>query len=118
MLQDGIGVTSFTLEGPGTKRKSWGLADTGGRGGRSATSRDSVSYSPRDNVIFELGLFMGALSRSRTFILMPRNGEVKIPTDLLGLTCLQFEPSPAKPEDAIGKAVSDLVGIIAKRGPK
>lgn len=82
------------------------------------TSRGNQSYAPRDNVIFELGLFMGALSRSRTFMLVPRGVKVKIPTDLLGLTCLRFDPAPAKPGDAVGTAVSDLAEIITKKGPK
>lgn len=82
------------------------------------TSRGNQSDAPRDNVIFELGLFMGALSRSRTFMLVPRGVKVKIPTDLLGLTCLRFDPPPANPGDAVGTAVSDLAAIISKKGPK
>ena len=38
--------------------------------------------SPRDNVVFEAGLFGGALGMRRTFILHA-NG-AKLPTDLLG----------------------------------
>jgi CRP/FNR family cyclic AMP-dependent transcriptional regulator len=81
-------------------------------------SRGNQSDAPRDNLIFELGLFMGALSRSRTFILVPRGVKVKIPTDLLGLTCLLFDPHPAKPGDAVRTAVGDLAAIIIKKGPK
>jgi hypothetical protein len=44
--------------------------------------------SPRDNVVFEAGLFGGALGMRRTFILHA-NG-AKLPSDLLGLTCIRY----------------------------
>ena len=40
--------------------------------------------SPRDNVVFEAGLFGGVLGMRRTFILHAHGS--KLPTDLLGLT--------------------------------
>ena len=48
----------------------------------------------RDNVIFELGLFVGRLGKGRNFILLPR-GEDKlhIPTDLMALTTGTFDPN-------------------------
>jgi hypothetical protein len=52
------------------------------------TSRQDTSLSPRDNIVFELGLFMGRLGRSRTFVL---NSDVKIPSDLAGVTTARFE---------------------------
>jgi len=45
--------------------------------------------SPRDNVVFEAGLFGGSLGMRRTFILHARGA--KLPTDLLGLTCVRYE---------------------------
>jgi predicted nucleotide-binding protein len=45
-------------------------------------SRNDEILGPRDNVIFELGLFMGRLGRSRTFIVHQANAQLKIPTDL------------------------------------
>lgn len=53
-------------------------------------SRGKKNASPRDNVIFELGLFMGALRRERTYIVANRNVDLKIPTDLLGVTYLPY----------------------------
>jgi hypothetical protein len=44
--------------------------------------------SPRDNVVFEAGLFGGALGMRRTFILHA-NG-AKLPTDLLGFTSIRY----------------------------
>jgi hypothetical protein len=51
--------------------------------------------SPRDNVVFEAGLFGGALGMRRTFILHADGA--KLPSDLLGLTAIRYEEdlSPA-----------------------
>src|SRR6201993_5556492 len=50
----------------------------------------SGQASPRDNVVFEAGLFGGALGIRRTYILHA-NG-AKLPTDLLGLTAIRYDP--------------------------
>ncbi|MBC7898530.1 MAG: nucleotide-binding protein [Saprospiraceae bacterium] len=57
---------------------------------------DLAQASPRDNVVFEAGLFGGALGMRRTFILHA-NGS-KLPTDLLGLTCVRYDGSTADAE--------------------
>jgi len=49
---------------------------------------ESGQASPRDNVVFEAGLFGGVLGMRRTFILHA-NG-AKLPSDLLGLTCIRY----------------------------
>ena len=49
---------------------------------------ESSQASPRDNVVFEAGLFGGNLGMRRTFILHA-NG-TKLPSDLLGLTCVRY----------------------------
>src|SRR5437764_4761210 len=51
-------------------------------------STASGQASPRDNVVFTAGLFGGALVMRRTFILHA-NG-TKLPSDLLGLTCVRY----------------------------
>ena len=45
--------------------------------------------APRDNVVFEAGLFGGALGMRRTFILYAEGA--KLPTDLLGLTSVWYK---------------------------
>ncbi|HEX5039622.1 MAG TPA: TIR domain-containing protein [Candidatus Limnocylindria bacterium] len=52
--------------------------------------------SPRDNVVFEAGLFGGALGMRRTFILHARGA--KLPTDLLGMTSVRY-PENTTPAD-------------------
>jgi hypothetical protein len=52
--------------------------------------------SPRDNVVFEAGLFGGVLGMRRTFILHARGA--KLPTDLLGLTCVRYDEGIAPAE--------------------
>ena len=48
----------------------------------------SGQASPRDNVVFEAGLFGGALGMRRTIILHASGS--KLPSDLLGLTCVRY----------------------------
>jgi hypothetical protein len=55
----------------------------------------TAQASPRDNVVFEAGLFGGVLGMRRTFILHA-NG-AKLPSDLLGLTCVRYaETTPTE----------------------
>ncbi|MDD1820524.1 nucleotide-binding protein, partial [Pseudomonas aeruginosa] len=56
----------------------------------SVTMREETKNTPRDNVIFELGLFVGRLGRARTFLLEPRGDEVHLPSDLKGLTTIGY----------------------------
>ncbi|XXX76399.1 TIR domain-containing protein [Sorangium sp. So ce134] len=52
--------------------------------------RSQTVNSPRDNVLFELGLFMGALGRERTFIVYCRDEPIGLPSDLAGVTAATF----------------------------
>ena len=49
-------------------------------------SKGESQASPRDNVIFECGLFMGTLGRERVFIVHDRSKAIKIPSDFAGVT--------------------------------
>jgi len=82
-------------------------------------SRGKRKPSPRDNVVFELGLFIGALGRQRSFIVIPRGIAVKIPTDLLGVTLLQYRPGGKK---TLGRRLQPVTRALWKTmkqiGPK
>ncbi|HEY8154395.1 MAG TPA: TIR domain-containing protein [Myxococcota bacterium] len=63
----------------------------------ASPSTESGQASPRDNVVFEAGLFGGVLGMRRTFILHASG--TKLPSDLLGLTCVRYgEATPAEME--------------------
>ena len=53
-------------------------------------SRDRAAHAPRDNVLLELGLFIGALGRHRTFVVFEHGARIKIPSDLAGVTLAAY----------------------------
>lgn len=52
--------------------------------------RDSASITMRDNVTFELGLFIGALGRERVFLVCPDDSRIDLLSDLQGFTYLTY----------------------------
>ncbi len=48
-------------------------------------SRSTGYVSPRDNVVFELGLFMGRLGRNRVFMIHEQDVNLKLPSDFAGI---------------------------------
>lgn len=80
-------------------------------------SRNQQQKSPRDNVIFELGLFIGGLGLERTFIVIDRNTSLKLPTDLGGVTTSTFEtPIKGTIQSALGSACLLIEQSIKKLG--
>ena len=81
------------------------------------TSRNESSSAPRDNVLFELGLFMGALGRNRTFIIYDRSAKLKLPSDLAGVNAATYEPhSSGNLQSSLGAATTRIDDQIAKLG--
>ena len=113
-----FGASSFPIDDLEVQIKSADFALLVAGSDDEVTSRGKVSSAPRDNVIFELGLFMGALSRRRTFVLVPKGVAIKLPTDLLGINHLRFDPNAKDMNEAVGEAVAELCTIIQHRGSK
>jgi hypothetical protein len=81
------------------------------------TSRDQTTPAPRDNVLFELGLFMGALGRQRTYVLYDRTSTIKLPSDLAGVSAATYEPhSNGNLEAALGAAATRIEDRVQKLG--
>ncbi len=74
--------------------------------------RSRLRRTARDNVLFELGLFMGGLGRARSFILQPSNRKLHMPSDLLGLTTLRYID-----EDEIIRRCDEIYNVIEDLKP-
>ena len=86
-------------------------------------SRHAESFGPRDNVLFELGLFMGRLGRSRTFVLHQASSDLKLPSDLAGVVTAGYDwprqdnnhrAAVGSACDGIRQAIRDLGVVEAK----
>lgn len=81
--------------------------------------RGKESSSVRDNVLFEMGLFIGRLGKERVFFILPDAADIHIPSDLLGVTPGRYDPnrSDGSMQAATG-AVSHQIRIqIKSLGP-
>jgi predicted nucleotide-binding protein len=82
-------------------------------------SREKEMEAPRDNTVFELGLFMGKLDRKRTFIVKEHHTEIKIPTDLLGLNPITYVlKKNSDLTTAVAPVCTELRKIIKMMGTK
>ena len=81
-------------------------------------SRSVESAATRDNVMFELGLFMGRLGRDRTLVAFDRSSNPKVPSDLAGITFAAFESDRADGNlvAAVGVAADAVRHVISKLG--
>jgi CAP12/Pycsar effector protein, TIR domain len=83
-----------------------------------ALMRSSQHAVVRDNVIFELGLFVGELGQERCFIFMPRGEILHLPSDLVGMAPISFEPrrSDGNWQAAVGPACHQVRTSIQETG--
>lgn len=84
----------------------------------SVVSRGEQRPAARDNVIFELGLFLGALGPRRVFIIRPRGQALRLPSDLAGITVLDYNPNrkDGNRRAAIGPAATAISNRISTEG--
>ena len=82
--------------------------------------RGNKENSARDNVLFELGIFIGSLSIERCFIIKPRDISLHIPTDLGGVTIADYDPNRSDNDlsSALSSACTRIKMAIKKCGVK
>ena len=89
--------------------------------------RKQQYMSVRDNVVFELGLFIGRLGKERGFIVAPRGqSDLRLPSDLIGVTPGTYD-AHRKDKNlaaALGPVCSKLkrafkkIGVVKKKLPR
>lgn len=82
------------------------------------------SWKPRDNVVFEYGLFMGELGPERCFLVAPwGQKDFHLPTDLAGIVRPTYSSVECARGDrnlrsVVGGACGEIGGVIRRLGPQ
>ena len=81
-------------------------------------ARETEHPVPRDNVVLELGIGLGSLGQERTFFATPSNTNMRLPSDLSGVTPARLDMSAETPEQTVGPVASSILPRIRTMGPK
>lgn len=85
----------------------------------TTTMRDKTEITVRDNVIFELGLFLGKLGRERNFFIAPKSEKsinLHLPSDLSGISPATYAPDTDNLQASVGAALYEIKQSIRKLG--
>lgn len=116
-----FGVSQYSLEGLVAAAQRADFAVLVVTPDDTVHSRGSESLAPRDNIIFEAGLFMGALGRDRTYLVVQQGDKsrLKLPSDLHGLTWLTYQKrTDGNQRAAVKGAVLDITDRIEVLGSR
>jgi CRP/FNR family transcriptional regulator, cyclic AMP receptor protein len=111
-------VTNYTLQSLEDQVDNSDFAVAVAHGDDITDSRGTKWPAPRDNVIFELGLFMGRLGKSRAILMEPRGDGIKLPSDLAGITTMPYRYTRGADAAALmAPACNSLREYILRLGP-
>ena len=84
-----------------------------------SVSRKKTSMAPRDNVLFELGLFMGRLGRERCYLVHDSQHGLKLPTDLMGVKPASYRRrKPEELQEALDSACALIMESVNRLGAR
>jgi predicted nucleotide-binding protein len=109
-------VTNYTLESLENELDRSDFAVAIAQPDDRTEVRDQDWPTPRDNVVFELGFFMGRLGRSRAILMEPRATGVKLPSDLAGITTIRYRFDPKESAPSMSPACNELRDHIMRLG--
>lgn len=78
--------------------------------------REKEYTSVRDNVVLELGMFIGALGLEKCFILVPKSAETtfRLPTDLAGVTASFYDDQEPDLTDSVTGSCAKIKQSVKK----
>ena len=80
--------------------------------------RGETLVMARDNVLFELGMFVGRLTRRRAYIVYPRGCGIALPSDLKGITAATYDLSKSNLDARLGPAAEKVrAAVLRELGP-
>ncbi|MCP1556785.1 UNVERIFIED_ORG: CRP/FNR family cyclic AMP-dependent transcriptional regulator [Methylobacterium sp. SuP10 SLI 274] len=110
-------VTNYTLETLEEELRQSDFAVAVAHPDDKTEVRDEEWPTPRDNVVFELGFFMGSLGRQRAILMEPASTKLKLPSDLAGITTIKYQFKPSSDIGALmGPACNTLRDHIMRLG--
>lgn len=79
--------------------------------------REKEYSSVRDNVVLELGMFIGSLGLEKCFILVPKSAETsfRLPTDLSGVTASFYDDQESDLTDAVTGSCAKIKQSIKRQ---
>ncbi|UIF88020.1 TIR domain-containing protein [Cupriavidus sp. UYPR2.512] len=112
-------VTNYTLEDLERELNTSDFAIAIAHPDDKLTWREEDWPAPRDNVVLELGMFIGRLGRNRAILMEPRGTKVKLPSDMAGITTVGYKlASGSEIDSALAPAIEKVrrhiesVGVI------
>ncbi len=83
-------------------------------GDDAANVRSKATVLPRDNVLFELGLFIGRLGRARCFFFVDAASGTQIASDLSGVKAAAYHPE-SNPPDPRRPTLAQVAAQVAQQ---
>jgi hypothetical protein len=77
------------------------------------TIRSELFSVVRDNVLFELGLFMGTIGRDRCFMVQSTEQPMRLPPDLEGINSFKYDPK--RSDGNLRRALGPITTSITER---
>jgi hypothetical protein len=80
--------------------------------------RDNQHSAVRDNVLFELGIFIGKLGPQRSFFVVPSSDDhFHVPSDLNGIIPAKYDPREHNLQVAVAAATFEISRAVSMLGP-